>query len=330
MPEFRHLHLEPQLLGAGKARRPVADDFVPRIGEPRRRLPDRRRHVRMQIDSAEIGCFGDDRDAFLHRGSGKRDRTPPWISRVAPGHRGKPEADVRHGAPEQPLHRHELRGHRPLRGLRRVVGGNPAKRRTNAGEPATVRGKTHRARDVVAMRNRCHACGDRGRCAAGRAARRVRFRPRAVGAAAQIVDGVETEAERRRIGAAGDDRAGAFPIGDDRTIGFCNDVLKTNHAVGRGAAFLIDVFLDGHRHAMQRPERIAAGDRLVGGARRPSCRVRQVDGHRVELRVHLGYARETRRERFLGGNLAVAYRACDARGAPAPDVVSHIDNHANS
>ena len=121
----------------------------------------------------------------------------------------------------------------------------------------------------------------------------MRLRPRAVGAAAQVVDGVEAKAERRRIGAADDDRARALPVGDGRAVGWRDQVAKGDDAVGRRAAFLVDVFLDRHRNAVQRPERrVRRGDRAIGAIRGGARRLGQIDGDRVELAVDRRHARE--------------------------------------
>src|SRR6202163_488453 len=149
------------------------------------------------------------------------------------------------------------------------------------------------------------------------------FRPRAVGAPAQIVHRIEPETESRRIGAAENDRACVLPVGDDRAVLLGDDVLKANHAVGRRRALLVDVFLDGNGHAVQRSELFTSRDRRVGAiggiARAPG----QIDRHRIELGVDCGHATEARVQRLTRRDVATTDRRRDASCGPAPDIVAH-------
>jgi len=116
----------------------------------------------------------------------------------------------------------------------------------------------------------------------------MRFRPWVVRSAAQVVDGIDAKAERRRVGAADDDRPGAFEIRDRRAVRGSEEIAKADDAVGRRASLLVDVFLDRYRHAVQRSERrIRGGDRAIGALRRSARHIGQIDGDRVELAVDL-------------------------------------------
>ena len=157
----------------------------------------------------------------------------------------------------------------------------------------------------------------RRRRAAARAAGRVRARPRAVGAAAEIVDGVEAEAERRRIGAADDHRARLFQFATTGLSAGAIDVAERGDAVDGRAAFLVDVFLDRHRHAMQRAERLVCLiARATAASARSACASASSDrSHRdgVELRIDRVHPRNARRDGFARGDLAASRIACGQR-----------------
>ena len=135
------------------------------------------------------------------------------------------------------------------------------------------------------MGKRSDAGRHRRRRAAARTARRRGARPRAVGAPAIIVHRIEPEAECRRIGAADDDRAGFFPIGDHGTVRSGDDVLEGRDAVDRRATLLIDVFLDRHRDPVQWPQCRAIRHRRVGAIRRRQRVAGKIAGHGIQLRV---------------------------------------------
>jgi hypothetical protein len=71
-----------------------------------------------------------------------------------------------------------------------------------------------------------------------------------------------------RIGQADDDRASLLEISYDRRVGGSDNVHLRGCPVGVGPPFVIHVFLDGDRHAVQQAKFGAFCTRLVGGFRR--------------------------------------------------------------
>ena len=72
--------------------------------------------------------------------------------------------------------------------------------------------------------------------------------------------------KRRTVGAAENDRARLAQIVDHRTVGCCDHVALQFKAVGGGKPFLIDIDLDGDRHARQRTQVLVRCDRRIDGA----------------------------------------------------------------
>ena len=82
-------------------------------------------------------------------------------------------------------------------------------------------------------------------------------------AAVQRVVGEPAHRERRRVGAADDDRACLAQVGHDRAVVHRDRILEGDDAVGGRAAGHVDVDLHRDRHAVQRPERVAGAHRCV-------------------------------------------------------------------
>ncbi len=238
--ELGHQHLEPQVERAREAGRALVHDLVAGIRERLRRLAQRARHRRRRRDAAQILRAVDHRDAQRPGGCRPFERRghPPRIARIELRHGSEAQPHVAHRPRERPLHRHQLRRDRALGLARRVVRGHATERRPQSSQPRAIRGIADGARDVVAVRERRDARRHRRRRAARRSARRVPARPRAVGAAAELVDRVEAEAERRRVGAADDDRARSLPVRDDRAVLRRHHVGERRDAVHGGAADL--------------------------------------------------------------------------------------------
>ena len=166
--------------------------------------------MRMQFGAAKIAPASVTTATRLRqRRPVERRRHPPRIARVARRHRGKPAAAHRRRMRASgPLHRHQLRREatRSAACVGLYAGTRPNEGRI-AARPQAIRRKAHRAGDVVAVSERRDAGRDRRRDAPPDEPPGVCvLRPRAVCAPAQVVDRIETEAERRRVGAADDDR----------------------------------------------------------------------------------------------------------------------------
>ena len=234
------------------------------------------------------------------------------------------QAHVADAAGDGPLHRHHLRRHRTLATAARVECRHPAERRTQAGKAAGVGGIADGAGDVVSVRERRDARGHRGGGAAARPAGRVLLGPRVPGAAAQIVLGVEPEAEGRRVGAADDDGAGRDPVRDHGAVFLGDEIAERHHPVRRGAAGLVDVLLDRHRHAVQRAEGLAPCHGRVGAISGGARGGPEIHGHGVQPRIDGGHPFEARRHRLPRRDLPAGNRPGHARRVPSPDLVRHL------
>src|SRR5256885_337140 len=87
-------------------------------------------------------------------------------------------------------------------------------RLAGAGGAADMGGVAHGAADIVAVRERADAGGERGGGAAAGPARRDIRAPRAERAPMRVVVGEPAPRECRRVGAPEDDRAGLLPVRD--------------------------------------------------------------------------------------------------------------------
>ncbi len=191
---------------------------------------------------------------------------PAPVAPVAACHHFERQPRIADAAGVGPLHRHQHRADAATGGGGAGIEARHApEARPQSDNAVAIGGDADRAADIVAVRDRCDADGDRSAGAAARTAGRHRGVERIERAAVQAVVGVQTHRERRRVGPADDDRAGMLQIGDDRAVFLRDEVLKRDHAVvGRGAG-KVDVDLDGDRHAVQRSEGMAAGPGGVGG-----------------------------------------------------------------
>jgi len=110
--------------------------------------------------------------------------------------------------------------------------------------------------------------------------------------------------KRRAVGAAEDHRAGLAQIVDHGTVGLRDHVALQFQAVGGGKTLLVDVDLDGDRHARQRAGIFATRDRRVDAACLRQYIFRPVVDDRVDFRVdrvqpgQRGRGRVHRRNRF--------------------------------
>ena len=131
-----------------------------------------------------------------------------------------------------------------------------------------------RSCDIRAMRDMPDAGRDRRPRAAGRTSGRKGWIPRIFGVAMDQVGGEPAVGKRRAVGAAQNHRAGLAQIVDHGAVGRCDDVALKFQAVGSGKPLLIDIDLDGDRHARQRAQVLLRCDRRIDGAglRQHICR----------------------------------------------------------
>ena len=100
LAKFGDQHLEPELEGAGEARRAVGDDLVAGVGERARRLRQRGRIGGDGAMPPRSSAAIDDRDADRRRVAGPISGTghPPRIARIVLRHRLEAEAHVAHAS----------------------------------------------------------------------------------------------------------------------------------------------------------------------------------------------------------------------------------------
>ena len=123
-------------------------------------------------------------------------------------------------------------------------------------------GNPDRAADVGAALERDHARGDRGRCAARRAARAARGVVRVDGAAVDRVRALPVSERRRNVGLAENDGAGSLQTGDDDRIFPGPEFTQMRQSPSRRQAGDVERLLDRHRYAEQRQAH-ALGELLV-------------------------------------------------------------------
>ena len=133
-------------------------------------------------------------------------------------------------------------------------------------DAAPVRREADRAADVAAELERRHAGRDGGRGAARRAAGGARGVPRVVARAEDRVVGLPVPRQGRGVGLAEDHRArAAQPPHRLRVV--LGHVVPGGQPARRSHARGLVGVLDRHRHAVQRADVVAAGQRRVGGVR---------------------------------------------------------------
>ena len=264
-----------------------------------------------------------DLDRPRRRRAVERHRRPPGIARVARGHDPRREAHVAHLAAHGALDRHQLRQHAALDGLRRVVGGDAAVGGLHGG-------KRRRRRPGSAASRRCRCRGGSGRSppppprwrrpTSRRGSPRV---PGVQGAAVQRIVGRRAHRQLGRVGAPDDDRAGVQKVLDQRRVIGRDDALERGHAVGGRRALDVDVLLDGHRDAVQRPELGTVGQRAVRAIRGGEGLVAVVVDDRVELGIERADAADDRFHHVDAAEPLLPDALCQLTGAKAPQRIAH-------
>ena len=122
----------------------------------------------------------------------------------------------------------------------------------------------------------------------------------------------------RGVGAADDDRAGATQMPHERRIGRRDHGREGRQAVRRRLAFLIDVHLDGHGHAEERPGRDAARERAIGRRRLRQRLLAAIHDDRVQRRIERADALDDRRHHLDARESLVANARRELDGARFP------------
>jgi len=190
-----------------------------------------------------------------------------------------------------------------------------AGRRLERGDAAAVRGIAQAAARVAAQADGRATRGDDRGLAAATLAGRARDIVR-VGDGA--VDGVLVHGVVDRL--AEKDAAGRSHARDHRRVVLGDDVLALRNAGGAGHAGDLDPVLDRERHAVQRPERLAAHERLVqlAGPCTSCVRFQLRDG--VQLGIDGLDAGEAGVNGLERGEAALADGAGDLGGGEGGDV----------
>jgi hypothetical protein len=130
------------------------------------------------------------------------------------------------------------------------------------------------------------AGGDRRCGAARRTARRNRGIARVLGVAVHQIGGEPAKRKCRRVGAAENHGASLAQIVHHRIVAARDHVALQFDAVGGGKTRLVDIDLDGNRHAGKRAQVFLAGDRRIDGVGLRQHILRTMVDHGVDRRVH--------------------------------------------
>ncbi len=115
--------------------------------------------------------------------------------------------------------------------------------------------------------------------------------------------GIAAQGELRRVGLAEQNAASRADPSDDRRILARHEILAAQRAASRHDTGGIEGILDRERHAMQRAQRLAAGQQGVGRCRFRQCAFAAGGDHGVELGVHRIDAREAGLDHVHRGDL---------------------------
>ena len=219
-------------------------------------------------------------------------RQRPGIAAVGPADGVQHQGRVRHGA-----------RHRPDMGKRAVDTGRPGGHAPEAGleaDHAAEGGRdAHRAAAVAAQRQGAAAAGQGGRRPAAGAAGRHAQIPGVAGGAVERAVGHALPAHLRRRRHAQEDAAGLAQAGDRRRVllpGLAR-VHGLRSQAGGPAADAQHV-LDAHRHAVQRPQRLAPAPAPLAGGGLGAHRVVVAMAEGVEIAVDLVDAGQRGGRRF--------------------------------
>ena len=304
--------------GLADQRRLALLDVVPGVGERVGGPADALGDPLIDAEAARIGGEGDARQ--FAAGSVERRGRQARVARVGRGEDCEGEPQIGDMARHRACDGEEI-------AARRRIGHALARRHRDAavaglerGGAAALRGVAQRAAVVVAEPQRRHAAGEGGRLAAAGAAGRAVGVPGVERRAPEAALAVPAHAEIRHVGAAGHDRARRAQPLDRRSVALRVRLCEAGDAVrGRGPGDL-DVLLDGAGHAVERPERLAARERLVGAAGGSERLLGEHDGDGVEARVDRLDACEVRLDGLARRDVARADRRGELRGARAPEI----------
>ena len=149
------------------------------------------------------------------------------------------------------------------------------------------------------------------RCAAAR----TRDIKRVVGAAVNLVVGLEAPRQRqlRGVGLAENDSAGIAQSPDHGRIVVGDELTPSGGTAGGDDASRIQRVLDGDGDAVQRSPRLASCKLRIGRFRFGLGTLSRELHHRIQLAVDLFDARQQRRDHLDGRYPALAYHACQRR-----------------
>ena len=135
--------------------------------------------------------------------------------------------------------------------------------------------------------------------------------------------GEDAQPEIGQIGAPDGNGTGATHALDRRRIGRRNGLGEGDDGVGGGRTGEVDVLLHGHRHPVQRAERRAGRNSLVGGISGGQRLSVEAAHHSVEPRVHLVDASQMGLDDLTARHLPTGDHACQFNRTAAPQLVAH-------
>ena len=138
------------------------------------------------------------------------------------------------------------------------------RRRLQSRDSAEVRGHSNRSTAVASDSTRRKEGRNRRCLATAGSSRSPRWVPRIRRAAGDVVVGLVTPEEFGRIGFADQDRAGVSQAAHDGRVVTCGQVLEEAAAARRRQSLHIETVFYGDRDAMQRSQRFAIHDSLLG------------------------------------------------------------------
>ncbi len=303
-----------EALGPGRVGREPFADARAEAAERLRRLAHGPARGRTRGEQPVVREPADAQPRHIHV-AGVAHRRGPGDDRIGSA-AGQPHAqrDVRHVARE---HTHLARD-RLLsdRDRSATLIGHAAGRRLEADDPAERGRDAAGSADVGPQSERRPAGRDDGGLSAGGATRRPFPVPWVPGQPVDRIVALIIEEELRHIRLGEDDGPGPAQARDVWIVGGRAVIAARVDPERRRRSFQVEAFLDGDRHAMERPERLAGALAPVGLARLRAGRVVALPHDRVEARVDLFDALDVRLDR-LG-----------SRDVPGRDTRRELDRRA--
>ncbi len=267
------------------------------VGQRLRSTPHRRRHFRIGAAARWLRQDGNANGPGQRRSIEWRvDR--PGVAWMRTHQYAQAEPHIGYAAGHRALHVHQLHGQQMVFGRHITRIGYAPRGRSDRCDAAGVGRIAQRTADVVAQADRTHAAGQRRRLAAAGAAGGAAGVPGISSQTVQRAIGVNTQRHVWQIGAGDRYRAGSAHAFDHRRVRWHHGLRQRRHAPGGWQPGHVDIFLYREGHAMQRADRLAGGQLLVGQDSAGAGLVGKHPHHGVQRRVHCIDASQVRIHRF--------------------------------